>query len=326
MSPPDPDRYTHNGGSWTSVFRRLASALLPRPAERAALVRMHITSMAPRNIERQLECLQSWRASSDRICTINHPREQAVLGPLLPDWVEAIPVEFEPRYGKDYLPLSMLCRTVAKMGLSPNDIVTIANSDISLREPGLLSGDDLAHCDLLYASRVDLDKEGNSLGPFLNGFDVFMFNAADIHLLDADGYYLGLPWWDYVVPLVFAKEGRKIGRIDEPVITHKAHDIDWSYENWLALGASFSADLFGLNVTAKQSERRIQMVAKQSKAFLNNARLRVRSSKRLKRVPRADFGKLQRSVCEAGSARSATLQPAGGVRAFLSKYVRKATS
>ena len=200
----------------------------------------HLTTLIPVGLEAQLACQKSWHdAHGQPVHTVNHSREHALLKDRLPDWVIPIEMRFAQRFGKDYIPLKALGRLLRHHMPPDADRVLMLNADIGLhrsRIPDELADPD---CDLLYASRHDVDADGHPAGRYDKGYDVFSLHRDALSELEIDGVYLGMPWWDYVLPLSAVLNGRSVKRLDTDAFAHQLHPQRWSLVAFNHIGWHF---------------------------------------------------------------------------------------
>ncbi len=277
-------------------MRNLVSSLLRHVRARHAAPGVHVTSLAPRNLDAQIDCLRSWKLASRRICTVNHARELSAIAPSLPGWIEAVPVEFEPRFGKYHLPYREISPALAQMKLTPTELVSFANSDIALRDLRLLAPRKHVRHDLIFASRMNVDEAGNDTGMYRSGFDFFSFKASDASLLEGMHYHVGQPWGDFVLPVMFLRAGKAVGRVDAPAITHRMHDINWSQDVWATFGVECARDLFGVRIPDEHVKKAVPILAAEMKAFLNSDELGYRRNPRQNADAQAEFDRLQVTI------------------------------
>jgi hypothetical protein len=62
------------------------------------------------------------------------------------------------------------------------------------------------------------------------GFDGYFFDTDTIPKDDA-GFCLGGSWWDYWFPLACEKAGARIEALRVPILTHKAHPLNYSIQD-----------------------------------------------------------------------------------------------
>lgn len=230
---------------------------------------VHVTSIVPFGVEAQLSVLETWRAPNTTVVTINHEREVTTLAEQLPDWVTVVPVRFKRHYGKDFLPLDCVFSAISALGLGGETLISFANSDIALADPALIERLRASSADLSFLSRVDTDASGAAVATYDKGYDVFAFRAASAERIDLAGYFMGIPWWDYVLPLRFVQEGLTVERLDGPFVTHRIHDQNWPLALFYDIGGRLIRKLLGDEQAGQIPEPAVLEFAKQVNAYLN---------------------------------------------------------
>lgn len=107
----------------------------------------------------------------------------------------------------------------------------IINSDIAIGDMDILN-QALETDDMLLGVRHD-DGETE----FPHGYDVFAMTNKHLSAIRKSEYAIGLPWWDFYVPLSIIKAGHTINVIkDNPVFTHQWHETRYDYNSWIKYG------------------------------------------------------------------------------------------
>ena len=111
---------------------------------------------------------------------------------------------------------------------SPENIVGIVNSDL-IFEPGESWQNILSHAvkeSVVLGQRYDtVSLSGAVPRKYFWGFDYFFFEKERIgELIESSlPFAMGLPWWDYWLPVALAFQGRDIRRLERPAIIHLDH-------------------------------------------------------------------------------------------------------
>lgn len=202
------------------------------------------TSIAPVGLEPQIAALATWHAAhGGPVFTVNHPREVATMAGRLPDWVVPVPVDFAQLYGRDYLPLSALHLGVLAAAHPGHERVVFTNSDIAVAGEADVRALLGTPADLAFASRTDITPEGAQRGLYSDGFDVFALTRPALDALDHRLLRLGMPWWDYVVPLDAILKGHQVQRLDTATFPHQIHAARWSEVAYQDIGLDTLASL-----------------------------------------------------------------------------------
>ncbi len=211
---------------------------------RADLSFDQFTSIAPVGIEAQVDKLATWHAAHGQpIFTINHPREFHSFAASLPPWLVPVEVDFERAYGRDYLPLSALHQGIVQAAAPGADRFIFTNSDIMVRGIDDVTALIASPGDVTYASRRDVKPDGTSGGIYTDGFDVFAFTRASLDVLDRDDLRLGMPWWDYMVPVLAILAGHSVRRLDDAEFPHITHTQRWSEVAYQDIGVRCLLDM-----------------------------------------------------------------------------------
>ncbi|MEQ9315837.1 MAG: hypothetical protein RLN72_08280 [Henriciella sp.] len=199
--------------------------------------RLHFTTLIPVGIEEQLKYVETWRDFADEIITVNHEREVATFDHEIPDWLTVMPVRFARNFGKDFVPFRTLSRAIGNYKYDDANSVTFANSDIAVRDVAAVEKAITSGADLVFSSRMDLDAEGKDMEAYDSGYDLFAFAQSDAGIVDMDEMHVGLPWWDYALPIRAVMDGRKVHRMPSGAITHDWHEQKWDLSTFHYFGA-----------------------------------------------------------------------------------------
>lgn len=95
-------------------------------------------------------------------------------------------------------------------------------------------------------SNIDLNNSVTNLKygrNYFMGFDLFAFNSSAVNLVcvelsneNKNSYALGVPWWDYFLPLLFIKHGVDSDYLLPSPIYHKYHEAQYSKDLWMNYG------------------------------------------------------------------------------------------
>ncbi|HEX42765.1 MAG TPA: glycosyltransferase [Phycisphaerales bacterium] len=205
-----------------------------------------VTSIAPSRIGAQENAVRSWLDLGFRVISVNCREEVDRLAPAFPR-VEfmAAPRDARDLYGK---PLVYLDDVLGVLAVNAGDLCGIVNADIHLSgDRGLLDFiEHQASQSLFYGSRLDVDALGDEDGTIYNcGFDFFFFDKSLIARIPASNLCLGMPWWDYHLPVAALLNGAELRRLTTPVARHIRHTFEWSGDHWGRLASEFFQSLRG---------------------------------------------------------------------------------
>ena len=201
------------------------------------------TSLAPgRDLARQRAAVASWRDAGFAVVSVNAAAEVPALTRDHPDVkVIAAAATGEKVAGKPVPYIRDLMQALrgacADSGVSPNACtVGIINDDIHLRLTPAQSRDleRSAQGSVILGARVDV-ADADAIARFAPsgqetyavGYDYFLM-SGDVLDDFADGpFCLGMPFWDYWLPLMALLKGRPLKALVSPVALHVAHDTRW---------------------------------------------------------------------------------------------------
>ncbi|BBB90084.1 MAG TPA: glycosyltransferase [Methylomusa anaerophila] len=192
------------------------------------------TSLAPRDFDNQRGAVRSWKNLGFEVVSINAPAEIALLKPHFPD-IEFVTAnrDAEEKYGKPYIYLDDFLTFFKNRGCK---VCGIINSDILLNKENFHSIIyNEANDALVYGPRVNIDsfdltQQQGTMEP--HGFDYFFFDKALIPCFPREEFCVGLPFWDYWLPLVAAACEFTVKKIITPVAYHVKHPARWDWESW----------------------------------------------------------------------------------------------
>lgn len=231
----------------------------------------HFTTIVPVGIPAQLDTLETWhKAHGQPIRTLNHSREYHAIKDELPDWIEPVECRFAQSYGRDYLPFTALLAAIRARVEAPEDRILFVNSDISIADPEALDGLRDGQVDMYFASRMDVHPDGRVEARYRYGYDVISLRNAAAGVLDMPDFYVGLPWWDYILPLSAIIGGHRVRRVDCEAFHHVLHPQRWSRVSFDHIGWTCMKMLLPEELTAgTPSSDRVQKFSEVANQFLN---------------------------------------------------------
>lgn len=201
------------------------------------------TSLVPsRDLALQAATVASWIACGFDVISVNGAAEADAVRKAFPD-VMVLPVSATAeRFAKKPVPfihdmLKVLRQAIAARGLAPAScVVGIINADIYLRNvPGL--GDFIrreANGSLLCGPRVDVPDAASFTGyqptggeTYALGYDYFFLSGAALEDFADSPFCMGMPFWDYWMPLVTLLKGMPLKTFTSPVALHVHHETRW---------------------------------------------------------------------------------------------------
>jgi len=198
------------------------------------------TSIAPKRLDEQKEAIESWRKIGFDVVSINCPDEIQRLREFFPK-VRFVQARRNARelLGKPLIYFDEFLKFFQRSG---SEICGIVNSDIHLvADQGIVPFIKThAQNSLIYGSRTEVDSLDLLEGEVCQtGFDFFFFDKSLISCFPESEFCIGMPWWDYWVPLIPAVEGFQTKRLVSPFAYHIRHTCEWEKEKWLLLAKRF---------------------------------------------------------------------------------------
>lgn len=196
-----------------------------------------VTSLAPhdgRNV--QPAAVQSWLDHGIKVLAVNTADEIAGLSTSFAD-VEFIPATrtAEQHAGRP-VPYIFDLLSAAKSHTSEGDTVGIINADIFLRPGNNLNAflmNEAAGA-LILGPRVDVaePEDFQTYVPvpdptFSIGYDYFIMSRDLLDDFTDSPFAMGMPFWDYWLPLTSYLAGRPLKALKSPVALHVHHETRW---------------------------------------------------------------------------------------------------
>ena len=186
--------------------------------------------------------IDSWRAAGCEVISVNGAGEVARVRAAYPDITVVTAPETAERFAHKPVPyihdLLKALRSAAALHDVPlaNCTLGIINADIYFRNVPALA-DTLRHeaqGALILGPRVDVDAS-SSFTSFLPsgaetysvGYDYFFMSGDLLDDFADSPFCMGMPFWDYWVPLAALLQGRPLKSLNSPVALHLTHDTRW---------------------------------------------------------------------------------------------------
>jgi hypothetical protein len=187
-------------------------------------------------------CIESWLACGFSVFSVNHSEEIAVLASRYPE-VQFVETD------RDLSQLTgrrnpLLGDLLGVLATRMEDVAGIINSDVVL-DPGAdwetaLKKLTMGH--VVIAQRHETASLQN--GPLLRyayGYDCFFFKPAYAQRVapKSPAFGMGVPWWDYWLPLALSLEGPGILACEDAPVVHLTHSTAWQPILWRKSGVTF---------------------------------------------------------------------------------------
>jgi hypothetical protein len=195
------------------------------------------TSLSPvdeRNV--QAMAVRSWRDTGITVVAVNTAKEIEQFKPAYPDIHFVASERTAEQHAHKPVPYIYDLLQVAKTLSAPGDTVGIINADIFLRSaPGLKqflmqSADGC----VVLGPRVDVTsadaftaKDPISDPTFSVGYDYFIMSRDVVDDFTDSPFAMGMPFWDYWLPLTAYLAGRTLKSLNSPIALHVNHETRW---------------------------------------------------------------------------------------------------
>jgi len=196
-----------------------------------------MTSVMPKRIETQQAALNSWRAAGLSVVSLNSPSEAAQMREHFPDVsFQIIEKPSVDARGRPLIPIAAMMQTARNVSA---DVCGIINSDIEFRgQPAFF---DLVRRhvagSLIFGNRIDVaDRSAVGGKAFRGGYDFFLWDRNNSPLFEDGPMVLGLPWWDYWLPLHAYAKGLVIKRFATSGFIHVVHPVGYDMPTFLKYG------------------------------------------------------------------------------------------
>ena len=187
------------------------------------------------NFDAQKEAMLSWCKEYD-VYSVNSTEEIDIAKDLYPE-VNFIKTENIYQIGaKKLIKLDAILDAIK---LTNTKRCVIVNSDIILSRK--INIEKKFDNSLVIATRWELGDVPSY--PFTNGYDLFIFDTRNIGLLYNKNYVIGMPWWDFWIPIIISRAGIPIYHIKNDVIKHKTHKTNYKQETWHGFANLFYSDI-----------------------------------------------------------------------------------
>ena len=201
----------------------------------------------------QTAAVASWRAAGFSVLSVNGAAEAAVVQTEYPDVKVVTAARTAEQFARKPVPyihdlLKALREACGDLPLA-DCIVGIINADIYLRPlpdlaPVLRQE---AKGALILGSRVDVanraaftDYRATGTETYSIGYDYFLMSGDLLADFAESPFCMGMPFWDYWMPLVALLKGRPLKVLRAPVALHVGHDTRWNDTIYLCFHALIS--------------------------------------------------------------------------------------
>jgi hypothetical protein len=194
----------------------------------------------PRRIDEQRAALRSWRDAGWTVVSVNSAAEAAALRDHFPDVTfKIIAQPFLDRRGRPCVPIADLIKAAKE---SSFDICGIINSDIEFHGDAAFINTLRREVPgaLVFGNRIDYpDAQRHGGRAFRLGYDFFFWQRENSALLENSPMVLGLPWWDFWLPLYAYAQGLRTKRLVTSSMGHITHPIGYDFRSFVMWGHVF---------------------------------------------------------------------------------------
>jgi hypothetical protein len=197
------------------------------------------------DIESQIYSIDTW-ASKFKVYSVNTKEEILRIKEKFKN-VEFIETDKVVDFnGKKLVKLNAILDAIV---MKKSKYSCITNSDIILNksiDPKKLISKKHLEDGIIVSKRYELG--GEKIYQFEDGYDLFIFNIKNIKIFYNEGFALGMPWWDFWIPMMADRFLLKLYFTKNEVIYHKTHDTNYSYDSWEIFGNRFLAELISMGL------------------------------------------------------------------------------
>lgn len=229
------------------------------------------TSIAPVD-ERDVQpgAIESWLTLGFTLVSVNTAEEIEVLRPMYPGVNFVVAERTAERFAGRPVPFIFDLLNAAKRQATDGQVIGLTNADIVLRPlDGLptFMAEEAEGCVLL-GPRVDVPDQQAMAGftplpepVFSLGYDYVLMGHDVTAEFDDSPFAMGMPFWDFWLPLTAYLAGRPLKALNSPVALHVAHETQWDDTIYLFFHALIAYALDqSRRETAKDSPKTRQLL------------------------------------------------------------------
>lgn len=189
------------------------------------------------NFDSQNEAILSW-TSKYKVYSVNTKDDIEKINDLYPSVTF---IETEDIYiykDKELIKLNAMLDAIKS---KCKDNCIIVNSDIIRKNDIELNKKHLKDS-LIIGSRYEIDGD-KPIYQFVKGYDLFIFNKKYVNNFYNENYVIGMPWWDFWVPVIADKSSLVVYHINDPIIYHRTHQTNYDDDIWIKFGEYLYTDI-----------------------------------------------------------------------------------
>jgi hypothetical protein len=217
------------------------------------------TSIAPFQIDKQSKAIQTWLDLGAKVHSVNSQEEIDQLEKVFPQ------VKFHPAlrhgrdlYGKPYIFINDIF-LAAQKALGIKDTFVLCNSDVFL-DGNFFDRSAFAvdPAEMVLATRFNVPSRDIPIGVDYDcGVDLFCTRATALAGFDMHELCLGVPFWDFWLPVLAISKGFKIRKLNYPLLIHVNHPENYSHTNLQKSGVAYLRGLTRINPGFKALQERL---------------------------------------------------------------------
>lgn len=214
-----------------------------------------VTSIAPKNIERQQQAIASWVELGFLVTSINNQEDINNIQKHFPKvQFQVTNLHAKKINADENIPAYVSLRAILDF-IFKSDRSWIINSDIildDLAHPQISYLENASHQNLVFGNRIDVESVSSRSGNrYDNGYDYFILGPELDHIFTSRTHvFMGQPWWDYWMPLTCIRKGIKPKLNMSKIAYHVEHDTNWNIDQMFRFGNIVAKD-----IGAKQFKR-----------------------------------------------------------------------
>jgi len=186
------------------------------------------TSLAPSRLDIEKDAVNFLQELSFNVYSVNGPEEAAKLSPVFPKVKFLITSDtIEKVVKKPCVKISSLLNWAVTMtppeagpvfGIINSDIFLLPRPEIfsRIKEAALFS------CVAIHRTESKDDRV------YLLGFDAFFLSRRAAALVRPADFAMGMPAWDYWLPVLLMSKGVPLVRVEEKIAIHPSHNPAWN--------------------------------------------------------------------------------------------------
>lgn len=187
------------------------------------------------NFDAQKEAMISW-SSKYELYSVNSASEIEIAKELYP---EVSFIETSNTYQIGEKTLVKLDGILDAIKSTRATKCAIVNSDIILSRK--INIDKKCEGSLVIATRWELGDVPSY--PFESGYDLFIFDVRNIEIFYNKNYVIGMPWWDFWIPIIANKAMIPVYHIKNNLIRHRTHKTNYEHSTWQKFADYFYNDI-----------------------------------------------------------------------------------